>query len=139
MDSCYLSWQAWYVFIYISDGPGCIFPLFYLKTAYLAPKISSVFYTLIRTKGFSTSWRVGNVTPLSKFGSASTCPSDSLPVTFTPVVPKVTEWLLANHQNTSVEKKNLIPNLQLGFCKGVGLWCLSDFYQFSLGIFGLWL
>ena len=31
-------------------------------------------------------WRVGNITPVPKSGSANSCPSDYRPITITPVV-----------------------------------------------------
>ena len=38
----------------------------------------------------------------------------------TPVLSKVFERLLAKRLNNFAEKRNLFPNLQFGFCKGLG-------------------
>ena len=65
-------------------------------------------------------WRVGNITPVPKSGSANSCPSDYRPITITPVLSKVFERLLAKRLNNFAEKKNLFPLLQFDFCKGLG-------------------
>ena len=54
-----------------------------------------------------------------KSGRANSCPSDCRPVTITPVLFKVFEHLLAKLLNNFAEKNNF-PNLQFGFCKGLG-------------------
>ena len=68
---------------------------------------------------FGMCWRVGNITPVPNSGSANSCPYDYRPVTITPVLSKVFECLLAKHLNNFAEKRNLFPNLQFGFCKGL--------------------
>ena len=71
---------------YGGTGPDDIFPLFFVKTAnYLAPKISILLHKLVRIGGFSMCWRVGNITPIPKSGSANSCPSGYRPITITPV------------------------------------------------------
>ena len=106
---------------YGGTGPDGIFPLFFVKTAnYLVPKISTVLRKLVRIGGFSICWRVGNITPVPKSGSENSCPSDYRPITITPVLSKVFECLLAKHLNNFAEKRNLFPNLQFGFHKGLG-------------------
>ena len=81
-------------------------------------------------------WRVGNITPVPKSGSANSCPSDYRPVTITPVLSKVLERLLAKRLNHFVEKKNLFPHLQFGFHKGLGtcdtLLTITNFVQKAL-------
>ena len=119
---------------YGGAGPDGIFPLFFIKTAnYLAPKISIV---LLKLGGFSMCWRVGNITPVSKSGSANSCPSDYRPITITPVLSKVFECLLAKRLNHFAEKKNLFPHLQFGFRKGLGtcdaLLTITNFVQKAL-------
>ena len=60
---------------YDGSGPDGIFLLFFIKTAnYLAPKISTVLCKLVSIGGFSMCWRVGNITLVSKSGSANSCP-----------------------------------------------------------------
>ena len=49
-------------------------------------------------------WRVGNITPVRKSGSANSCPSDYCPVTITPVLSKVFEHLLAKCVSNFAEK-----------------------------------
>ena len=106
---------------YGGAGPDGIFPLFFVKTAnYLAPKISTVLHKLVRIGGFSMCWRVGNITPVSKSGSVNSYPSDYRLINITPVLSKVFERLLAKHLNNFAEKRNLFPNLQFGFRKGLG-------------------
>ena len=122
---------------YGGAGPDGIFPLFFIKTAnYLASKISTVLRKLVRIGGFSMCWRVGNVTPVPKSGSANSCPSDYRPITITPVLSKVFERLLAKRLNNFAEKKNLFPNLQFGFRKGLGtcdaLLTITNFVQKAL-------
>ena len=122
---------------YGGAGPDGIFPLFFIKTAnYLAPKISTVLRKLVRIGGFSMCWRVGNITPVPKSGSANSCPSDYRPITITPVLSKVFERLLAKRLNNFAEKKNLFPNLQFGFRKGLGtcdaLLTITNFVQKAL-------
>ena len=74
---------------YGGAGPDGIFPLFFKKAAkVLSPKISVIFRKDSRAGVFSTCWRVGNITPLSKCGSSSSCPSDYRPITITPVYHK---------------------------------------------------
>ena len=121
---------------YGNAGPDGIFPLFFVKTAnYLAPKISTVLHKLVRIGGFSMCWRVGNITLVPKSGSANSCP-DYRPITITPVLSKVFEHLLANRLNNFAEKRNLFPNLQFGFRKGLGtcdaLLTITNFVQKAL-------
>ena len=81
-------------------------------------------------------WRTGNITPISKFGSANSCPSDYCPITITPVLSKVFERLLAKRLNNFAAKKNPFPHLQFGFCKGLGtcdaLLTITKFVQKAL-------
>ena len=65
-------------------------------------------------------WRVGNITPVPKSGSANFCPFDYRPTIITPVLSKAFERLLAKHLNIFAEKRPLFPNLQFDFCKGFG-------------------
>ena len=122
---------------YGGTGPDGIFPLFFVKTAnYLAPKISTVLLKLVRIGGFRMCWRVGNITPVPKSGSANSCPSDYRPIIITPVLSKVFEHLLAKRLNNFAEKRNLFPNLQFGFRKGLGtcdaLLTITNFVQKAL-------
>ena len=81
-------------------------------------------------------WRVGNITLVTKCGSANAYPSVYHPITITPVLPKVFESLLAKRLNNFVEKRNLFPNLQSGFRKGLGtcdaLLTINSFVQKAL-------
>ena len=81
-------------------------------------------------------WRVGNITPVSKSGSANSCPSDYRPITITPVLSKDFERLLAKCLNNFTEKKNLFPLLRFGFLKGLGtcdaLLTITNFVQKAL-------
>ena len=122
---------------YGGAGPDGIFPLFFIKTAnYLTPKISTVLRKLVRIGGFSMCWRVGNITPVPKSGSTNSCPSDYRPITVTPVLSKVFECSLVKRLNNFAEKKNLFPNLQFGFRKGLGtcvaLLTITNFVQKAL-------
>ena len=122
---------------YGGAGPDGIFSLFFIKTVnYLAPKISTVLRKLVRIGGFSMCWRVGNITPVSKSGSANSCPSDCRLITIIFVFSIVFECLLAKHLNNFVGKKNLFPHLQFGFRKGPGtcdaLLTITNFVQKTL-------
>ena len=122
---------------YGGAGLNGIFHLFFIETAnYLAPKISTVLRKLVRIGGFSMCWRVGNITPVPKSGNANSCPSDYRPITITPVLSKVFERLLAKRLNNFAAKKNLFPNLQFGFRKGLGtcdaLLTITNFVQKAL-------
>ena len=81
-------------------------------------------------------WRVGNITQVSKSGSANSYPSDYHPITITLVLSKVFEHLLAKHLNNFAEKKKLFPHLQLSFHKGPGtcdaLLTITNFVQKAL-------
>ena len=119
---------------YGGAGPDIIFPLFFIKTAnYLAPMISTVLRKLVRLGGFSMCWRAGNITPVSKSGSAIFYLSDYRPINITPVLYKVFERLLIKRLNNFAEKKNLFPHLQFGFRKGLGtcdaLLTITNFVQ----------
>ena len=50
-------------------------------------------------------WRIGNITPVPKSGSASSCPFDYRPITITPVLSKVFECLLAKHLITLLRRE----------------------------------
>ena len=56
-----------------------------------------------------------------------------VPLTITPVLSKVFERMLAKCLNNFAEKKNLFPNLQFGFRKGLGacdaLLAITNFVQ----------
>ena len=59
------------------SGPDVIFPLFLKKAAdILSSKIAVIFRKCARAGTFCTCWRVGNVMPLCKCGSGSSCNSD---------------------------------------------------------------
>ena len=121
---------------YGGAGPDGIFPLFFVKTAsYLFPKISPVLRKLVGIGGFSMCWRVANITLVPKSGSAKSCPH-YCPITITPVLSKVFERLLVKHLDNFAEKKNFFPNLQFGFCKGLGtcdaLLTITNFFQKAL-------
>ena len=112
------------------------FPLFFVKTTdYVALKISAVFHKLVRAGGFSKCWRLGNITHVSKSGSASSC-LDYVPVTITLVLSKDCKHLSAKCLNTFSVKNNLIRNLHYGFCKGLGacdaLQTITNFVQKAL-------
>ena len=107
--------------VYGGAGPDGIFPMFFVKTAdFLAPKISTIFRKLIRAGHFSPCWRTGNISPVPKGGSASSCPSEYRPISITPVLSKVFERLLAKRLYTYAESNHIFPNLQFGFRKGLG-------------------
>ena len=101
--------------------PNGIFPLFLKKNAdYIAPKLSVIFRKLVRRGSFCRCWRIGDITPLCKCGSGSSCPSDYRPISITPILSKVFERLLAKRLNAFAESNHLFPNLQFGFRKGLG-------------------
>ena len=117
--------------------PNGIFPLFLKKNAaYLAPKLAVIFRKLARRGSFCRCWRIGDITPLCKCGSGSSCPSDYRPISITPILSKVYERLLAKRLNAYAESNHLFPNSQFGFRKGLGacdaLLTISSVVQKSL-------
>ena len=123
---------------YGGAGLDGIFPLCFIKTAdYFTPKISTIFRRLVRVGGFSICWRVGNITPVSKFNSANSCSTHYRPITITYVLTKVCNCLMVKHLNNSAEMNNLFPNLQFGFHKGLGvcdaLLTITNFIHKALG------
>ena len=106
---------------YGGAGPDGIFPLFFKKSyKVLSPKLSVIFRKESRAGAFSSCWRFGNVTPLSKCGGNSSNPSDFRPITITPVLSKIYERLLARRLNAFAERNKIFPTLQFGFRKGLG-------------------
>ena len=81
-------------------------------------------------------WRVGNISRVSKSGSANSCPSDYRPIT--PVLSKVFERLLAKRLNNFAEKKNFFHIYSLVFVKVLVLVIPSEHYQFCPEGIGLW-
>ena len=77
-----------------------------------------------------------SITPVPKFGSANSCPSDYRPITIIPVFSKVFERLLDKSLNNFAEKKNLFPHLQFDFREGLGtcdaLLTITNFVQKAL-------
>ena len=119
--------------------PNGIFPLFLKNNAdYLAPKFAVIFRKLVRRGSFCSCWRIGDITPLCKCGSGSSCPSDYRPISITPILSKVFERLLAKRLNAYAESNHLFPNLQFGFRKGLGacdaLLTISSAVQKSLDL-----
>ena len=117
------------------------FSIFINTADYLAPKISVVFYRLVRVGGFNICWRVGNITPVLR--SSLVVPIVSLTIVLLlspPVVSKVFEHLLVKHLSNFAEKSNF-SILQFNFCKGLSA-CddfLTIIYQFYSECSGLWL
>ena len=107
--------------MYSGAGPDGIFPMLFVRMAhFLAPKISTIFRKLTRPGHFSICCRAGHITPVPKGSSAGSCPSEYRPISFTPVLSKVFERLLAKHLYAYAESNNLFPNLQFGFREGLG-------------------
>ena len=92
-------------------------------------KIHLVYW--VRAGSFSLCWRLGNITQVSKSGSANSCLSDYCPVTITLVLSKFFEQLLTRHLSAFVERNNFFANLQSGFRKGLGAFnaILTSFFQ----------
>ena len=125
--------------VYGGAGPDGIFPLFFVRMAdFLAPKISTIFRKLSKAGQFSICWRTGNISPVPKGSSASSCPSEYRPISITPVLSKVYERLLAKRLYEYAESHDILPNLQFGFRKGLGacdaLLTISNFVQKALDL-----
>ena len=117
--------------------PNGIFPLVLKMNAdCLAPKLAVIFRKLVRRGSFCRCWRIGDITPICKCGSGSSCPSDYRPISITPILSKIFERLLAKRLNAFAESNHLFPNLQFGFRKGLGacdaLLTISNVVQKSL-------
>ena len=101
--------------------PDGIFPLFLTKNAHvLAPKIATILRNFVRAGSFSSFWRKGNITPMSKGVSSSSDPSEYRPISITPILSKVFERLLSKRISRFVESNHQLPDLQFGFRKGRG-------------------
>ena len=75
--------------------PLGMFPLFLKKTAeILSPRLAVVFRVLLRFCSCPVSWRVANVTPISK-GPSSSSSSNYRQISFTPILSKVFERLVS--------------------------------------------
>ena len=61
---------------------------FIITCSYAAFEIVTVFHVLVKVGGFSVCWRLENIMPVSKFGSANSYPSYYRPITFTPVLSR---------------------------------------------------
>ena len=77
-----------------SDTLG-VFPLFLKRTAdVLAPRLSVVFWRLVRLGSFPACWRQANVMPIPK-GPQSSSVANYRPISITSVLSKVFERLVS--------------------------------------------
>ena len=100
--------------------PLGLFPLFLKKTSsVLAPQLSCIFRTLLRTGAFPLVWRRANVTPIPK-GPISAFVTEYRPISITPVLSKVFEKVIARRLVRYFETEELLPAEQYAYRKGVG-------------------
>ena len=79
---------------YLGTDPLGMFPLFLKRTAdVMAPRLSVVFWRLVRPGSFPACWRQANVTPIPKDQPSSSV-ANYPPISITSVLSKVFERLV---------------------------------------------
>ena len=121
---------------YGGTDPTGMFPLFFKESAdVLAPRLSIVFRSLIRSGSFPSCWREANVTPVPKGPSSSTV-DKYRPISITPVLSKVFERLVSVRIGRYMESSGVFPATQFAYRKGLGscdaLLCVSHKLQSAL-------
>ncbi len=110
-----------YLDSYGGVDPNCIFPLFIKNNkTLLAPKLSVLFRSLIRSGSFPVAWRTANVTPIPKTSPPSVNPEDYRPISITPCISKIYERLICGKLMKYAEHRHLLPDGQFAYRKGLG-------------------
>ena len=115
-----------------------MFPLFLKKTAeVLAPCLAVVFRRLIHLGSFPVCWRVNNVTLIPK-GPPSSTASNYRPISLTPILSKVFEWLVSVRLRRFMKGRGVLPTTQFAYRKGLStcdaLLCVAQTLQCALEI-----
>ena len=113
-----------------------MFPLFLKRmTDVLAPRLSVVFWRILRLGSFPACWRQANVTPIPKGPSSSSVANYRL-ISITPVLSKVFERLVVVRLRRFMEYCGVLPTTQFAYQKGLGtcgaLLCVSHTLQSAL-------
>ena len=113
-----------------------MFPLFLKRTAdVLAPRLSVVFWRLVRLGSFPASWRQANITPIPK-GPPSSSVANYRPISITSVLSKVFERLVSVRFGRFMKRIGVLPTTQFAYRKGLdtcgALLCMSHTLQSAL-------
>ena len=101
------------------DPSGC-FPMFFWKTAsVLAPRLSCLFRRLLHCGEFPLEWRIADVNPIPK-GSLSALVCNYRPISITPVLSKVFEWLITLRFGRFLERSGVLSSHHYSYRKGLG-------------------
>ena len=97
-----------------------MFPLFLKRTAdVMAPRLSVVFWRLVRLCSFPLCWRQANVTPIPK-GPPSSSVANYRQIFITSVLSKVFERLVSVRLGRFMKCNVLLPTPQFAYWKGLG-------------------
>ena len=97
-----------------------VFPHFPKRTAdVMAPRLSVVFWWLVRLGSFPACWRQANVTPILK-GPPSSSVANYRPISITSVLSKVFERLVSVHLGRFMECSGVLSTTQFAYQKGLG-------------------
>ena len=96
-EFCYFAFKSSEVKYLLNDldqfggmDPNGLFPFVFKKTAsQLAPKIATIFRSLLIKGEFPSCWRSANISPIPKGASATQFPSEYRPISITPVLSKI--------------------------------------------------
>ena len=111
--------------------------LFFLRELLMLwpPRLSVVFWRLVRLGHFPSCWRQANVTPILK-GPPSSSVANYRPISITSVLSKVFERLVSVRFGQFMERSGVLPTIQFAYRKGLGtcdaLLCVSHTLQSAL-------
>ena len=99
------------------------------------PRLSVVFWRLVRLDSFPACWRQVNATPIPK-GPPSSSVANYRPISITSVLNKVFERLVSLRFGRFTERSGVLPTTQFAYRKGLGtcdaLLCVSHTLQSAL-------
>ena len=84
----------------------------------VAPRLSVVFWQLVRLGSFPACWRQANVTPIPQ-GPPTSCVANYQPISITSVLSKVFERLVAVRLGQFMERSGVLPTTQFAYRKGL--------------------
>ena len=122
--------------LYGGTDPLSMFPLFLKRTAdVMAPRLSVVFWGLVRLGNFPACWRQANVTPIPK-GPQSSSVANYQTISITSVLSKVFEHLVSVRFGQFMESSGVLPTTQFAYRKDQGtceaVLCVSHTLQSAL-------
>ena len=101
-----------------------MFTLYINITAdFVAPRLSVVFWQLVRLGSFPACWRQANVTPIPKSSPSSSVTdfhNNFQPISITSVSSKVFERVVFVRLGRFMERSGVLPTAQFAYCKNLG-------------------